>query len=158
MNISNLTPDDVGRVVLYENGEEGTLSSWNEHYVFCCFDNVRGVACNQRDVHFKTYEQSLKGTYVPAYLLWQMLFDRYREEGCLLSNMHNILVDYDSCKEMVGNYDRAIWSCSPGDYVTEFTNVTGLDNDEIVLTYDVNYLITLTEDEFTLTRMLNNGH
>lgn len=58
-------------------------------------------------------------------LLWQKLFDRYREEGCSLKTMYSILIDYEHCKKVFekvrksGEPIRFLWGCSPNG-VTEF--------------------------------------
>lgn len=42
IEISKLTPEDVGRFVLYTDGvdskEFGRIKSWNEHYIFVVFN------------------------------------------------------------------------------------------------------------------------
>lgn len=51
-----LTKDDIGRHVVYSrdfcNTEHGTLSSWNDKYVFVRFKGPTGEACEPNDVRF----------------------------------------------------------------------------------------------------------
>ena len=51
-----LTPADVGREVIYTptvgEPERGTLTSWNEHYVFARFRGPGGESCRPEDLCF----------------------------------------------------------------------------------------------------------
>lgn len=57
------------------------------------------------------------------FMLWQQLFDYYRMHGCLLDNMHNILIDLDNCKKLFDDLHENkricfIWGCDLGHYRT----------------------------------------
>ena len=58
--------------------------------------------------------------------LWQRLFDWYRENGCPLDRMDNVLIDLRNC---VDAFDRTVdgpvrflWGCDPGCYQTTWIN------------------------------------
>lgn len=57
-----LTQADVGRNVTYKTAfcetEHGTLTSWNEAYVFVRFKGTSGEACRPEDVRFDFEEPS----------------------------------------------------------------------------------------------------
>lgn len=56
VDIEELTQSDVGRRLFYQRigceNNHGTLSSWNEIYVFARFKGPNGVACRPEDVSF----------------------------------------------------------------------------------------------------------
>jgi len=51
-----LTPEDVGREVVYQprhaQREYGSLTSWNDEFVFVRFRGPTGEACRPQDVSF----------------------------------------------------------------------------------------------------------
>jgi hypothetical protein len=51
---SELTKKDVGRKVIYHGSrrETGTLTSWNDHYIFVRFNGPDGEACRPCDIAF----------------------------------------------------------------------------------------------------------
>lgn len=56
IQIDQLTAKDVGRKVIYGRDDlpkqEGTLSSWNNTYIFVKFKGPNGEACQPADVSF----------------------------------------------------------------------------------------------------------
>lgn len=72
----------------------------------------------------KTGRVSLRGYLqdVKPRVLWQSLFNLYRELGCPLDRMDNILLDLENCQRAVNMASDKplafIWSCEPGDYRT----------------------------------------
>ena len=64
--IGNLTEEDVGKKVIYQNvemepKEEGIITSWNDHYIFVRYgSDVGSKATYPRDLQFVTPEQTKK--------------------------------------------------------------------------------------------------
>lgn len=63
------------------------------------------------------------------YLLWQELFNIYRELECPCENMSNIIYDYDNCKEVFQKYythgpQQFIFELSKEDYYTSWKYIT----------------------------------
>lgn len=57
-------------------------------------------------------------------LIWQKLFDIYRDAGGYLENMDNILVDYDSCRRALEICDTCsdfLFEMCKDDYQTRWT-------------------------------------
>ena len=59
---------------------------------------------------------------VRSRLLWQQLFNFYRENNCPLDHLDNILIDLRNCVEAIDmTYDGPVeflWGCDPGYYHT----------------------------------------
>jgi len=54
---NQLTKDDIGRGVIFNDGnrpvEDGTITSFNDRYIFVCFDHTgRGKACYPNHLEF----------------------------------------------------------------------------------------------------------
>lgn len=61
IEISSLTEKDVGRNIIYHREyckrEVGTLSSWNDKYIFVRFKGPNGEACEPADISFEFEEK-----------------------------------------------------------------------------------------------------
>lgn len=64
---------------------------------------------------------------VQARKLWQRLFDFYREKGCPLGNLDNLLVDYQNCVKVFDSLSGEematecfMWVCDPSSYRTQW--------------------------------------
>lgn len=93
--------------------------------------------------------------------LWQRLFDFYREQGCPLDHMDNMLIDLRNCIEaMDATHEAAsvrfMWGCDPGHYRTTWINEqvwvdTGIELCVAISSFEWFVLCELTADEATFT-------
>ena len=91
--------------------------------------------------------------------LWQKLFDFYRQNGCPLDNMDNILIDLRSCtrafEESRKGTVRFLWGCDPGYYPTTWTDIKEGEQEIKNIMYGSGFewlvLCELTEDRATFT-------
>jgi len=63
-------------------------------------------------------------------LLWQELFNFYREQGCSLTEMDSLLCDLYVFEQRFHNPFTLWWCCSPGSGYTEIRDYTLADPDE----------------------------
>lgn len=87
----------------------------------------------------KTISLQYEPTERFSYLLWQELFNIYRELGCPCENMSNIIYDYDNCKEVFQKYytggtQQFIFELSREDYYTSWKYVS--NKSEIIFFLD----------------------
>ncbi len=94
-------------------------------------------------------------------LLWQGLFNRYREHGDL-ANMDNMLLDYDNCQaffnDAVGDEGAFLWGIYDGHYSTTwipssawwggdpFNNAQLCDHDHL-------YIVAVRDQTITIREM-----
>lgn len=92
--------------------------------------------------------------------LWQQLFDFYRENGCPLDRMDNMLIDLRNCVEAFDMaHDgtlRFLWGCDPGYYNTTWINEeswkdVGIDMCMSFSSFEWFVLCDLTADKATFT-------
>ena len=101
---------------------------------------------------------------VRARMLWQRLFDFYREQGCPLDHMDNMLIDLRNCVEAMdglgGGSTRFLWGCTPGHCMTTWQPDGAWINGDVELTCewangDWFVLCELSEDEARFTVLGN---
>lgn len=98
-------------------------------------------------------------------ILWQELFNAYREFECDLSNLDNLLIDFENCKnlfdELNGDTERAVflWGCYKGSFPTTWIPDkkwldSGLSFGEFLhfQTYDHYLLCTVTSEQASFER------
>jgi len=88
--------------------------------------------------------------------LWQHLFDFYREKGCPLDRMSNMLIDLrnctDACQRAYDGTVQFLWGINPGNYETTWINEDqwfGLSLETVATLkgFDWYVLCELTKDE-----------
>ena len=89
-------------------------------------------------------------------MLWQTLFDLYRENNCDINNMDNMLIDYEKCKDVftkliTNNEVKFLWGCAPNSFQTNFCICQDFNTyDLYVLSSPKIYAITCTYTKCTV--------
>jgi hypothetical protein len=94
-------------------------------------------------------------------VLWQKLFDLYRDNGCPLEHMDNILIDFQYCLEAFNEMlDKDainfLWGLYPGHYQTTWVkekswSEIGVDDFVSMSNFDFFVLCQLTKEKAVLT-------
>lgn len=93
--------------------------------------------------------------------VWQILYNIYSEAGCDLTNLDNLLIDYDNCKELFDNLKKEeevvfIFGCSHRTYPTTWISENKFwDDKQSMIEFnwcDVMYEVKVNEDGATFTR------
>lgn len=94
-------------------------------------------------------------------LLWQALFDIYRQHSGDLSNMDNLLIDLENCNCVVhdvmelGKPRRFVWGMDVGGYQTAWIDEADFHNGDTLLTAqacarDLTVIATVSKHEASL--------
>lgn len=104
-----------------------------------------------------------------ARMLWQQLFDYYREHGGDLNHMDNMLIDFETCKKAFEQQSynpvtRFVWGCCENHWVTYWYDLAGYtdaDKDILVRGSPCDFLVhcELTSDRavFTVKEVTDNA-
>ena len=93
--------------------------------------------------------------------LWQVLYNIYSEASCDLTNLDNLLIDYDNCKDLFNQLERGqeavfTFGCEPKHWMTTWIpeNQFWDDYDSMIelSNYDVIYKVQVNENGATFTR------
>ncbi len=97
-------------------------------------------------------------------ILWQQLFNAYRDAGCSLTHMDNLLIDLATCQDVFTKYlsrrskVRLLWTAHAPLGRTRFRELDDDDSAKQVLRMwdvliDVAVLVEVTDKQITLTRL-----
>ena len=103
----------------------------------------------------------LSGTNITqATQIWQELFNHYREKGCPLDDMFDMLIDFKELIKLLEKREEVqfIWACNPGMRFTELINNEKIEQFGIqgcVEHYGAHYniLCQIKDNEATFTKL-----
>lgn len=96
-------------------------------------------------------------------ILWQSLFDFYRQQGCHLDHLDNMLIDLRNCTEVFDKLRNSqtvkfLWGCNPGHSETTWIEESSFEDYSIemivtIAAFDYFVLCEVSGDEAKLTEV-----